>query len=30
VRTLDPYVAVRAVHGSGRTLGTSKVLRTRS
>jgi Arylsulfotransferase (ASST) len=27
VRTLDPYIAVRALHRSGRVLGTSKVLR---
>jgi hypothetical protein len=28
VRTLDPYVAVRAIHRSGRVLGTSKPVET--
>jgi len=28
VRTLDPYVAARAIHRSGRMLGTSKPVET--
>ena len=30
VHTIEPYVGVRAMHRSGRALGTSKVLKTRS